>query len=177
MVPIRRLIGLYCFCFLLLPVVLHAEVIGYMKIDGIDGEVTATGYEGHIAILGFGHSVSRPSYTGDGPIGDADFQDIRVIKAINSTSPLLSLMVAKGDVISEVTLYFTRDEGPEKWCYYKIELTESVVITGLVPSIGAAAGTEMVSFSFGRIRWVAKKTPGDPDIVGEWDVFNNAPLL
>ncbi|MBU1137938.1 MAG: type VI secretion system tube protein Hcp, partial [Proteobacteria bacterium] len=105
--------------------------------------------------------------TGEVADGRPDFQDIRVTKAIDSTSPLLYMRIAQGTVIPTVEFKFLKDAA----LYYTIELTDAV-ITGVVPSMGSAVSTEMLSFAFKRIQWTI--TSGG--VTSGWDVTTNTPL-
>lgn len=171
MTSLRRLLILFIFCFLSFPSLLQAAVIGYLQIEGIQGEVSVAPYEGDIEILGFGQGLTMPVSVSSGMVvdGRASFQDIRVTKAIDSSSPPIYLVIAKGTVIPTVMFKFVREGA----LYYTIELTDAI-ISGAVPSMGSSVSTEMISFAFRRIRWTAFTADGR--VESGWDLETNSEL-
>ncbi len=79
-----------------------AEVTMYMKIDGIDGNITAKGHEKWIQIYGMGFNVAR-SVSSNDPGNETDreasipsFSTIDIVKVMDETSPKLFLEVCLG---------------------------------------------------------------------------------
>jgi type VI secretion system secreted protein Hcp len=95
----------------------------FLKVDGIDGEATTSGFEAQIQLLSFGwgcsqqHSASHG--TGLGAEG-ADFQDVHFSKIMDKSSPKIEEACYKGDHIKEITLT-VREAGGKPLEYYKVK--------------------------------------------------------
>ncbi len=65
----------------------------YMKVEGIDGNVTAKGYEKWIEVYGFSFSLARgitsanPGRQSNREAGTPSFSEISVTKVVDETSP------------------------------------------------------------------------------------------
>ncbi len=173
MAPVRRFFGLFVCCFLLFPAVLHADVLGYLKVHEIIGEVIDEdhpGYEGFIEILGFGQGVSVEGGDEHSP-PTVNFQSIRVTKAIDSTSPiffekcLLGVVIAAPGTDIGATIEFVKDGV----LFYKIELMK-VKIKAVVPAINNVASTEMLTFLPEKIKWTAYKA-GGTSVIRTYDLI------
>ncbi len=74
----------------------------YMKVDGIDGNITAKGHEKWIEIYEFSYAVGRgissssPGNQSDREAGTPSFTEVSIRKAVDETSPKLFLEACIG---------------------------------------------------------------------------------
>ncbi|WDP92887.1 MAG: type VI secretion system tube protein Hcp [Desulfobacter sp.] len=128
----------------------------FLEIDGIKGESTDKEYKDQIEILSYNWGVSQmasgtASSSGGGTVARADFQDLSVVKELDSASPLINKACWSGTHISKVTLRLNRAAGEKRVKYMEYKL-ENVVISSV--SIGGGGGgipTESVTFNYGKL--------------------------
>ncbi len=83
----------------------------YMKIDGIDGHVTAKGYEKWIELDSFQFGVNRSIATKPGNVSDREstkptISEIVVTKAMDKTSPNIFTEACVGKAKPKVEIHF-----------------------------------------------------------------------
>jgi type VI secretion system secreted protein Hcp len=114
----------------------------YIKLDGIDGEVTAAGYEKWIEVLSFSWGVTQQisSAGGGGGAGKASFQDIHFQQKTQKSSPNIVKACATGQHIKFGELDFIKGErSPNSTAYLKIKL-EDVLVSSI--QWGGAEGSD-----------------------------------
>jgi len=127
----------------------------YLKLDGIEGESTAKGFERQIEVLSFSWGVSQSSSTaggGGGGAGKVSFQDFHFVKEIDKSSPVLFQSTVSGNRIKNGMLSFVRSGGgPRAVVLYQIELKE--ILIGLLQQDSASdtVPTEQISLNFDQI--------------------------
>jgi type VI secretion system secreted protein Hcp len=154
----------------------------YLKIDGVPGDSTGSSF-GDIEVLAYNHGVSqsasRASAVGGGASGECHHADFSVIKALDSSSPLLAQKCSQGETIKEVvmTLVRTGTGAPVPYMTYKLQ---DVIISSIAPS-GAKESewvTESVSFNYAKITWEFTKQKradgsGGGKTTGTWDLVTH----
>jgi type VI secretion system secreted protein Hcp len=123
----------------------------YLKIDGIDGEVTATGHEKWIEVSsaqwGVGRGVGDPGSGRD--VTAPSFSEVVVTKLTDKTTPL----IFKESVIGNgknVTLHFTETSNATERTYQVITLTD-VLVSGFSQNSGGDRPAESISFNFTKL--------------------------
>jgi type VI secretion system secreted protein Hcp len=158
----------------------------FLQIDGIKGESTDSKHKEWIEVLSYNWGVSQmasaiQSSSGGGTTQRADFQDLSIVKLMDSSSPKLFAACAQGDHIAKVILELCRAAGKEHLPYMNYEL-ENVVITSV--SVGGGGGgepTESVTFNYGKIKQVyttqkRKGGGGGGKIPAGWSLEENKPI-
>lgn len=132
-----------------------ASGAGYLKLGDIKGESNDNHHKDWIEIASFSQAMHRPDM-GEGATrrrGAAVMEDLKCVKELDKSSPLLARALLTGEVIPEAELELTR--GEEKAVYLKIKLTNVLVTSYSVN--GSAAGNEVpmeeVSFNYEKVEW------------------------
>jgi type VI secretion system Hcp family effector len=128
----------------------------FLQITGIKGESMDDKHKDWIEVLSFNWGVSQmasasQSSSGGGTTQRADFQDLSIVKLMDSASPLLFKSCVKGDHLDEVKLELCR-AGGDKLIYMEY-IMNNVIISSL--SVGGGGGgepTESVTFNYGKIK-------------------------
>nr|WP_319490546.1 type VI secretion system tube protein Hcp [uncultured Desulfobacter sp.] len=155
----------------------------FLKIDGIKGESTDDKHKDEIEILSYNWGVSQmasgtASSSGGGTTSRADFQDLSIVKEMDSASPLLNKACWSGTHIKEVTLKLNRAAGDDRVKYMEYKL-ENVIVSSV--SIGGGGGgvpTESVTFNYGKITTTYTKQArqgggGAGEVPAGWDLEKN----
>lgn len=108
----------------------YVEGFGYVRFEGVDGEVTESGHEDWSDILSFSQPITRPGSAAGGTIrrGDVIMEDIVLTKELDKASPKLAESICSGSVFPEVEIHITTevsDEGRATFLVY--ELTNVIV--------------------------------------------------
>lgn len=108
----------------------------YMRIDGIQGTVSATSNKGEILIDSW--SLDAPSSAAGGGTGKVHYSDHGVMLSMAKASPLLNLAVANGKHIDALELTFRAPaapaRGPEHMQDYLTITLEEVMVSSYQPS-------------------------------------------
>jgi type VI secretion system secreted protein Hcp len=144
----------------------------YMKVDGIDGNITAKGHEKWIEILdcsfgvGRGISSTSPGNQSDREAGVPSFTEVSVSKLVDETSPKLFLEACIGKA-KKVLINFCQTGDTVK-NYLEFTLTD-VLISGysFQSESGEGHPTESLTFNFSKIEkkytpYNDKHEPGSP---------------
>jgi len=128
----------------------------FLKIDGIKGESTDDKHKDWIEVLSYTWGVAQmasatASSSGGGAVQRADFQDLTIVKLMDSASPLLFLNCAEGTHIDEVVLELCR-AGGNKLKYMEYKLKDVVISSVSVGGGGGGEPTESVTFNYAEIR-------------------------
>lgn len=133
----------------------------YLKIDGVDGDVTAEGHEGWIECMSMQWGVGRGIHTTTGSAQEREssapsVSEVTVATAMNKATPLIftEACVGKSKLV-KIDLVQTGEALENYMCY---ELNDSL-ISGYSMSSGGDRPTESISFNFTKIEM--KYTPFD----------------
>jgi type VI secretion system secreted protein Hcp len=128
----------------------------FLKLDGVDGESTAKGYENQIGLYAFSYGAtqsggaagSSAKGTGAGA-GKVSLSPFSVVKRIDSTSPTLFRDLATGKRFLTATITFVKPGG-KPYLTYKFE---NVVLTSdqQSGSAGGGAGTESLTMDASKV--------------------------
>ena len=155
----------------------------FLEIDGIKGESTDKEFKDQIEVLSYNWGVSQmasgtASSSGGGSVARTDFQDLSIVKELDSSSPLLNKACWGGTHIDKVTLRLNRAAGEKRVKYMEYKL-ENVIISSV--SIGGGGGgvpTESVTFNYGKLTTTYTKQArqgggGAGDVPAGWDLEQN----
>jgi type VI secretion system secreted protein Hcp len=133
---------------------------GYIKIEGIDGESTAKGYEKWIGILSVSQSITRP--IGAGMSGSsrhrstATLGDVVCVKEVDKSTPKLADAICEGKVFPSIELHMTTssDSGEGRTPYLMWKLTNVRVTSYSVSGStdGMSVPTEQFSLNYEEIK-------------------------
>jgi type VI secretion system secreted protein Hcp len=160
----------------------------YLKVSGVDGEVTEKGYEKNMGVLSFSHGVSMPinrNHTNvSSPSGTPTFQDFTFTMYLDSTHPLWNARVSGGANIAtaDLTVLESDTDAAAVVPLYTINF-KNIIVSSV--SIGGGIGDKPVvtiSFVFHSIKWTYSKhkqvnpggTPGQ--VPAGFDLQLNKPL-
>jgi len=104
-----------------------AAVDMFLKIEGIDGESTATAHKGWIEVLSWNWGVSQTASVGAGGGGSVGrlVGHVTVVKRMDKATPLLFKRCSDGTVLALVTVELARGGGG--LTYMKYEMKEVIV--------------------------------------------------
>ena len=155
----------------------------FLEIDGIKGESSDKDHKDWIEVLSFNWGVSQmasgtASSAGGGSTQRADFQDLSIVKELDSSSPLLNKACWGGAHIKKVTLQLNRAAGDKRQKYMEY-IMEHVIISSV--SIGGGGGgvpTESVTFNYGKITTTYTKQAragggGAGEVPAGWNLEEN----
>ncbi len=128
----------------------------HLKIDGIDGDSTATGYEDQIDCSSWSWGASQASnmhVSSGGASSGSQVEDIMITKDMDKASPNLMKKCCAGEHITEAVLTCTKSAGTGgtiKW--YVITMTEVIISSVNSSGVEGAMGTESVSLNFAKYK-------------------------
>lgn len=138
----------------------------FLEIKEVPGESQKKGHEGQIDMVSFTFGATQTGSfakggTGGGA-GKAEFNDIRIVKEVDKSSPKLFQACAAGTHFAAATI-FVRKAGDKPLEYYKVELKDLMVSS--VENSGAADGDavmEEITFNCAKINftYVEQDTKG-----------------
>lgn len=152
----RSLVVLLAVLYLLPLVMVKGAVDMFLKIEGVDGESKDSDHKDWIEVTSFEHGVTKPaSGTGSGRTsGVTSFQELKVAKWIDKSSPILMRSVCDGRVFPKVELDVKREglSDPTHVTYMTYTLNDCLVTSShLSQSPGAVAPTEAITLNFTAI--------------------------
>jgi len=163
---------------LLTPVISHAAVDMFLKLDGIPGESVDKANAGSIDILAWSEGLSQSGTThsgGGGGAGKVNVQDISLTKYLDSASPLLRQYITSGAIIPNATLT-VRTSGENPRVFFRIEM-KNILVSSV--STGGSSGenrlSENISLNFAEVRWTYIKLNG-AEVTAGWNIPENKPL-
>lgn len=149
----------------------------YMKIDGIDGNVTAKGYEKWIEILGIEYGLGRSITSFEAGrhsnrgVNAPSFSEIRISKEVDETSPKLFMEACLG-IGKKINIHFC-ESGDNLQSYLELELTDAMLSSySLSGASGSNSGPkERFSLNFAKIQnrykpYTKDGKPGTPISTG-----------
>ena len=129
--------------------------VAFLKIEGVDGEAKEKSHDKWIDVLAFSHNIVGDNVGAVRTSGTPQLAPLRITKMVDKSSPKLYEKCSKGSVIPTVYLECCRELGGQLKVFYRIELTNAVIIS--VQDYGITAGdipTETVSFGYETIKWI-----------------------
>jgi type VI secretion system secreted protein Hcp len=152
----------------------------FLKLDGIDGEVAAKGFEKWIEVMSFSWGASNAGSSasgGGGGAGKVSFQDIHFTSSLSKASPKLMLACASGQHIKSAILSLRKAGGDATGAenvFLKFELED--VLVSSFQEAGAEQGddrpAEDVSLNFVKIEMTYTASDGEVVQAG-WDIARN----
>ena len=137
----------------------------YVKIDGIDGQVTTEGHEKWIEVHSVQYGVSRQTYTGAAGANregsHPTISDITISKVFDVASSGLYRDSVAGAFDKKVLIHFTATTKDKTETYLELELTDCGV-SGYSVSSGGDQPMESLSLNFSKIMY----TPSPLDTKG-----------
>ena len=153
----------------------------FAKIDGIEGESTDNKHQGWIELLNYQVGVdqkvsSTASSVGGASAERADFQDFSFEKALDKSTPKLSLACSSGAHINNIIIEVCR-AGSDQIKFMEYNLN-NCIISKVKTESGGAFPFEKVSINYGKIQWSytqQKRAGGGPagQIASGWDLQRN----
>ena len=182
----RKLLGSICLGVLVSTLGTQAQTDTFLDLGkDIPGESLAQGHAGQADVLSWSMGLTNSSTThptnGAGGAGRVNFQDLRLTKWVDKSSPKLMLLCASGGHISQVILTVVkprRDAAP--YNFITITLTD-VLVSSISTGTSAGAGqqTENLTLDFGKVKYeyTPLKADGTLDTIGlmGWDIRANLP--
>jgi type VI secretion system secreted protein Hcp len=156
---------------------LQASFDMFLDIAGIPGESKDSVHEGQVDVLAWNWGLSIPPPTNGVRVAQANFQDLNVIKYVDTSSPLLMLHCANSHQITTATLY-VRTQGRTPIEFIKMIMTD-ILVTSVTPggSEGGDRLIENVSLNFAKVEF--DYTPLNPNgsvsstISLDWNIPEN----
>jgi len=134
----------------------------FMRIQGIDGEVTLKGREGQIEVFAFNHEVAAPFDATSGQAsGKRSHSPVKVVTRISKATPLIAQALGNNQVIPKIEIFFwnTSPNGIEQ-NYFKITIENCRVASRrlwspnkLDPSTATYIPLEELAFVYQKITW------------------------
>jgi type VI secretion system secreted protein Hcp len=141
-----------------------AAVDYFLKIDGIEGEATATGHEKTIEIDSFSFGAANAGSGGKGGgggTGRAHVKDFNFMMKANKASPKLFLACCTGEHFKKGVLV-CRKAGKDQQEYYKITMTDVLVTSYQAGgSTGHVIPVDQVTLNFAKIEFEYKPQKAD----------------
>ncbi len=134
-----------------------ADAAIFMKIEGIEGEVTENGHEGWIEVDSFQFSASRAisetASGGRGTISVTSFSDIAITTALSKASPAIFTQAVLGDKGISVMIDFTKTTAGKADTFAKYLFTNTLISSYGISAVSGAdsAPSETISLNFVKI--------------------------
>lgn len=117
----------------------------FLKIDSIPGESTTSGHAKEIDILSWSFGVSK---TGGKLAGKSNFEDLKITKVFDKSSPILFLTELTGKSIPKMILSVRKANKNQDFLTITME---NVTISSYNTNGSDSGIIDELSFSFGRI--------------------------
>ena len=142
----------------------------YLKLDTIKGESSDLAHKEWMEVSSFQEGVSSTSVVGIGAgSGKAIFQDLKIVKHIDRSTPQLYLMAASGRHLSSASLDLVTNEKLS----FTITLND-VAITSVTNTMQDGNVQEEVHISFAGITFEVREN--NVSTKSGWDLRNNKSL-
>src|SRR5262245_17376793 len=143
----------------------------FLKLAGIKGESHDHKHKDEIEVLSFSFGASQTgshSSGGGGGAGKVTFQDFRIVKNVDSSSPDFFDAVCAGRHFQEGTLTVRKAGGKESVDFYKVQF-EDVFITSVGPGgTSNEVPMEQVSLNFAGLKVEARRQAANGSF-GPWE--------
>ena len=141
----------------------------YLEIDGVEGPSTSK--PNCIDILSFEFGASQTCVYGEGASGHeakagrGSVSEVTIRKVTDKTTPHLFDHCVTGNILPKVTLYQDKPVGDKQEDYFKVELTDAILISHNINSTGTQVPTETLNIAFQTITvsYAAEKDDGTLD--------------
>lgn len=155
----------------------------YLKIDTVDGESKAKGFEKNIEVLAWSWGASQTGSfqkgTGGGGAGKVNVNDLSITKYIDSSSTVLLSSLCKGAHFKDAKLVCRKAGGDSPVDFLEIKL-DNVIVTGL--STGGSQGEELVTenvtlnFEKFEVKYRTQDEKGKKggEKIAKWNITKNA---
>lgn len=147
----------------------------FLKLDGVEGDVTVRGHEGEIALKSFSFGVSNSGTITTGPGGGSgrtSFAKVKVSKLVDRSTPTLIKSTASGRVIPRGTITF-RSRGEQAADFLTIQLKTVLITDWAQGGREEPVLLENVAFEAGQISYAVRSQLPDGTWGGEtlveWD--------
>lgn len=153
----------------------------FLKLDNIEGESQAKGFEKQLEIMTFSHNVAMPVTNdvsnNERTSGRAHVGEMSLTKFVDLATPKLNEYCCSGKMIKEAVLTLCRNDNGKMLPFIIYTLT-NVVISHLSVSGGSGGKpVETMSLNFTKIKWeiTAQKSDGQKEgnVSSVWDVAMN----
>lgn len=139
-----------------------AQERAFVQIGSIVGDSTDPAHSGWIDGYALDNKLyGPPPPVGGGSGGRATFEDYAILKAFDSTSPVLNQGLASGTNYPNAVIEVCRVGTPTQECYLRIELTNVQIATlNISGSVCGASGsctpsvTESLTLRYHKIAWI-----------------------
>jgi type VI secretion system secreted protein Hcp len=174
---IKLLLGALAFAFALVTSAAHAT--NFLKIEGIDGDVTAAGYENQVEASTFQFALHHVGNAGSGAGAvRLTFTELTFTKPTDKASVKLFMAAATGEHIKQVVLSVAKSDKGRLATVVKYTLHD-VVIASYAVQGGSDRPQETVALSFAKIE-IEYGAPGgigpNAPAKGGWDLQANRKL-
>jgi type VI secretion system secreted protein Hcp len=154
----------------------------FLKIDGIPGESKDSKHKDWIEIQHFNHHLEQPASATASSSGGATAERVShgtfdIIHPLDRATPKIHEACCTGRHIKEVILELFRasDGGPVKYAEIRLE---QAIISKVSLSGGSDFPTEVLSFSYGKIKWTYTQQnredgTGAGNVAAGWDLTTN----
>ena len=152
--------------------------MGFLRIDGIKGESTATGHEGEIEIESWSFSETNQDAGGGGKgggggAGKVQMGDFNFTAKYSKASPQLFLACAQGRLFKNAVFTLERG-GTRPSPYLVVTFTDLFITRYQTGGSSSDVPTDSFSINFSKIVWDYTDARGDHTTAG-WDVNRNSP--
>jgi type VI secretion system secreted protein Hcp len=123
----------------------------YLKVDTIEGEVEAVGFEKQIQIESYSFGASNPGSAGVGTgmgTGKVSLQDFHFVIKNGKASPALFLATAKGNHIPQAILSLRKTGGDGKPYVFTKYTFKDIVISSFQTGGSQDVPMDQISFNF-----------------------------
>lgn len=154
----------------------------FLKLDGVDGESPDPQHKGEIQIEGFRLSAVSPrdSFTNQAA-GAVRMSHMTIRAKVDKSTPKLFTKIAKNEKIPTAVLS-CRKAGKEQFEYFKVTLSEVLVVKVQAGDLGADAGDVVplceFDLAYGKLEMSAKeqteKGPTSGPVVFVFNLMSNA---
>ena len=154
------------------------DVDAFLKLDGVPGEVTFTGYGGWIDVRGY--SIGHGAVSSTGAPG---FRPLQVRKRVDKTSPVLAAAAATGGRFKMAVLDVMRTASSgQTYLGYRIVLHDVSLRSYAVGDVASQASlpvtydgdvyqsAETVELGYSKIEWYAYAAPGATPVQMRFDL-------
>ena len=153
----------------------------FLKLDNIEGESQAKGFEKQLEIMTFSHNVAMPVTNdvsnNERTSGRAHVGEMSLTKFVDLATPKLIEYCCSGKMIKEAVLTLCRNDNGKMLPFIIYTLT-NVVISHLSVSGGSGGKpVETMSLNFTKIKWEITAQKSDSQKEGNvssvWDMATN----
>ena len=149
------------------PILNITDTIGYLKIEGIDGEASNSQYKNWIGVKDYSFAVEAAPSSGGRSGGRAEFADFIIVKSVDKATPDLAIHVANGKHIAKIE-FEIKKEGRQ----YLVEMSDVIITSVNTGNYGSDWPQEQVGFRYGKIKWTYK-TGNGVSTDRTWDIARN----